>query len=248
MTPAYYVPQAYNPPPAIGGDLDRRQGICLLYGRANLPDVDRLQAGWYYDYGVTAAFLPDPRYIAMSWQGEPIALPKDYRRPVLILNEPDNGGQAHLTPDIAAQRVLNLARLNPALPLVIGGPSMFGAAWLKQFVAALGDYRPFGWHVHGYCEWAFTAEEVVAWFQQARQTCPGGQFWITEYADTSTLNQAEKLNALVKGANWVDRYAWFANRIKEGEWFLPVHWENPALISADNTLTHLGKLYTGEKC
>lgn len=239
----YYVPQVTNRTDVIETDAPIRKGLCQLYGQATRVDVAALGCSWYYDYGATAYNLSDSRYVPMAWAGRPMpTLPTSYAGYLLALNEPDNYGQLNISPTEGASRVIALAATYPQARLIIGGATLYGAEWLRAFVPLLGSYRPAGWHIHGYCEWGLTPDDAMAWFAAARAICPGGELWVTEFADVSGGAMAEALIGRVSAAGWINRYSWFANRIKGAEWFIPAHWTNPALIDGDG-LTQFGKAY-----
>jgi len=215
-------------------------------GHVKIDDVAALRCDWYYDWGATAAYLPDPRYVPMSWTGGHFlpGLPADYAGYLLALNEPDNAGQANLDPCEAAKRVRILAAKFPKAKLIVGGPSAYGGKWLVDFCAELGDFRVAGWHVHGYAEWDATDADVLAWFEFARQVTATGEFWVTELADVNPRPMPATLMLAVKRAKWIDRFAWFASRLARDDWYLPAHWSNPALIGLDGAKTSTGDVYS----
>lgn len=217
-----------------------RRGVGLASGHRIASDVDLLHCSWYYDWDVTSD--PDPRYVPMSWSGGMVNLPSDYSGYLLVLNEPENPYQANQSPTEAAARVLALQAAFPNANLIIGGVGVWGGSWLLSFVAALGDYRPAGWHVHGYVESYLTPQDVIDFWDWARSVTPGGEFWITEFADTNGSGQ-ELVNSL-RGNPWVTRFAWFANRLDGTESWYPQNWaNNPALISPSGQLTSYGLIY-----
>jgi len=227
----------------------RRRGVGLPTGHARIEDVDRLSAEWFYDWKCTAEFLDDPRYIPMSWSGSQYLpmLPYSYSGYLLAMNEPDNEEQLNVTP-IAASVTINYLRLKyPKAKLIIGGVSAYGSSWLKAFVTVLGGYRPACWHVHGYCEWGATADDLMSWFKFCRETCPGGELWVSEFADCDGGAQAESLLRQVQAAPWITRYAWFASRLSKSDWYLPQHWSNPALLDEAGALTQFGRMYSGQE-
>jgi hypothetical protein len=231
-----YIPFVSSSPP--------RRGIGIPSDHANAEDVTKLGCSFWYDWGCGPL---TPGYVPMSWAGGMVVLPVDYSGYLLVLNEPENSNQANLTPGTAVGLVLLLAHAYPLAKLIIGGTGYGGFGWLMDFVQALGDYRPAGWHVHGYTEiyagHSITADMICKWWSDARVMTGGGDFWITEMADcTGDLDSARKLMTFCERNAWVTRYAWFANRLTGHEWYYPQGWHNPALID-DNGLTQLGKMY-----
>lgn len=245
-----FVPQMANEGQARTPDLKvRRRGVGLPVGHVHLPDVDLLGAEWFYDWKCTPQFLDDARYIPMSWSGGQYLpmLPYSYGGYLLAMNEPDNDGQLGITPLDAVVRMQHLQSKYPKAQLIVGGVSAYGGSWLQAFVAGLGDYRPAGWHVHGYCEWGATADDLMRWFEFCRKTCPGGALWVSEFADVDGGSQAESLMRQVHECPWINRYAWFASRLEQSDWYMQKHWSNPALIEPDGQLSAYGRMYTGER-
>ena len=238
MTYRAFVPMVYAP--------RQKRGASLVDAGANTDDVARLGASWWYNWHHNGPI--DGRYVPMSFRGSATDIPVEYSGYVLVLNEPENAGQANLTPAQAAARVLAVAQARPDARLIVGGYGYFGREQWPQFVSALGDYRPAGWHVHGYVEasqyWTVTLADVTAWWTTARAQAPGGEFWITEFADTVDGQHAQGLLGFVRGAAWVDRHSWFANRMTGVETWYPPWWtHNPALIDNYGALTHDGARY-----
>jgi hypothetical protein len=239
--PNYFVPSIITP---IDPYLPNRKGACLPMDHVHRADVGLVGAYWFYDWACTNGFVNDPSYVPMSWDGGwMLPLPPTYTGPLLVLNEPDNDGQLNIHPAIAAARILELANHYPQAQLIIGGFSYYGEKSLREFVQHLGTYRPAGWHVHGYAEWNITTAQVMAWFSNARNICPGGQFWVTEFASVGDDDLSDELMHAVRNASWIDRYAWFTTRIGVADWYLPKHWRNPALVDANGQLTRLGEMY-----
>ena len=245
-----FVPQVRAEGQAQAPDLKvRRRGVGLPVGHVYTPDVDTLGAEWWYDWKCTAEHLEDDRYVPMSWSGGQYLpmLPYSYSGYLLALNEPDNDGQLGISPVQAVIAIHYLQLKYPKAKLIIGGVSAYGGSWLQTFVAGLGDYRPAGWHVHGYTEYGTTADDLMRWFKFARETCPGGAFWVSEFADVGESDQAESLMRQVHDCPWINRYAWFASRLERGDWYVPKYWRLPGLINPDGSLTEMGKLYTGAR-
>ena len=243
----YFIPQVFYEATRADARPPRR-GVGLPEGHAQPEDVITLKCDWWYDWKCTPDYLSIPGYIPMSWWGY-YALPgltPDFSGHLLALNEPDNAGQLNLQPSDAAARVITLQAVYPQARLIIGGVSAYGAGWLQAFVTALGNFRPAGWHVHGYCEWGAEAGDVLQWFEYAREICHGGEFWVTEFADVDGGYQADNLIRMVSGAPWITRFAWFASRLDMADWYVPQHWSSPALIDGAG-LTDLGRMYVGQE-
>jgi hypothetical protein len=235
--------------PIISQPFVNPRGVGLPAGHRHTVDIDTLRAGWWYDWSCSIDDLADPRYVPMSWDGAAcINLRRTYPGYLLVLNEPQSWGK--MTAETGARLTLKLADWYPAARLIIGGCGYFEQEWFRQYVTILGDYRPAGWHVHGYIEHTSWAEvglrDVIGHLRWCRDiTKNQGEFWITEFADTWDGTHARELLDFVERADWIDRYAWFASRLTGGESYYPQNWQhNPALLGPDGKLTATGEAYT----
>jgi hypothetical protein len=168
---------------------------------------------------------------------------------ILGFNEPDLTGQANLTPQEAADLWYQIEawvnQNHPGKKLVAPAPTYYGREWLTQFYNAfVSKYgRPprldaLAAHCYAYPPSQWTeCQTVIQWFETkvVAWNIPGG-IWVTEYgfpADSCTgtsCNWTSAVTALNSFTDWlqtkpyVQRYAWFANRILGDE----VWWGNPA--------------------
>jgi len=245
----------------------------IAYDLAAPADMKALSPGvtWWYDWGAApnAKVPTDYRtryrmdYFPMLWNGDfNTASIVVYLKAnpaihyLLVLNEPNVGGQAYLTPQQAAllwpryEAVAAQAKVKIVGPQITWG-SMPGygdpVVWLDAFYAAYKgahggrapriDYLGFHWYDYGLDG------------QLDRLTKYKKPFWVTEFANwhsqndgaqiTTLAEQEKQMTAMVATCeNRADvfRYAWFTGRVSPDPHF-------SSLLAASGHLTKLGQLY-----
>jgi Glycosyl hydrolase catalytic core len=175
---------------------------------------------------------------------------------MLVLNEPNVGGQAYLTPQQAAQLWPQYEAVAAQAGVKIVGPAITWGTmpnyndpveWLDAFYTAYQtanggrdpqiDYLAFHWYDYGLNS------------QLDRLTKYNKPFWVTEFANWHSQNDGAQIDTLAKqeaqmtsmvatceGRSDVFRYAWFT-----GRWSPDPHFTS--LLAADGVLTDLGKMY-----
>ena len=240
----------------------------IAYDLAAAADLQMLSKGvsWWYNWGsapnpaVPATYLKQYHmdYYPMLWnfsfqastvvaflQANPTI------RYLLVLNEPNVGGQAYVTPQQAAQlwpqyeAVAKQARVKIVGPQITWG-TMPGytdpVAWLDAFYAAYEaahhgrppriDYLGFHWYDYGLDA------------QLDRLDKYNKPIWVTEFANwdsqiTTLAGQEAQMTAMVATCEQrsdVFRYAWFT-----GRWSPDPHYTS--LLGANGQRTALGDLY-----
>jgi hypothetical protein len=257
--------------PSAGFAASAKRGIA--YDLASPADLKALSPGvtWWYDWGTApnAKVPADYRtryrmdYYPMLWNGDfnatsTVAFLKAHPtiRYLLVLNEPNVGGQAWLTPQQAAalwpryEAVAARAKVKIVGPQITWG-TMPGyadpVAWLDAFYAAYKgahggrapriDYLGFHWYDYGLAG------------QLDRLTKYKKPFWVTEFANwhsqqdgaqiTTLAEQEKQMTAMVatlEQRSDVFRYAWFTGRISPDPHF-------SSLLGSPGHLTKLGQLY-----
>ena len=184
---------------------------------------------------------------------------------LLVLNEPNLSGQAHLTPAAAAalwprfEQIAASSGVKLVGPQITWGNLVVGAdnysdpvAWLDAFYAAYRasnggqdphlDYLGFHWYDYGLAA------------QLDRLTRYGKPFWVTEIANWHTgdgaaqidtpdkqMKQMTDMIATCEGRPDVHRYAWFTGRLGKSD--KDVHYTS--LLAEPGVLSDLGKHYVG---
>ncbi len=245
----------------------------VAYDLASTADMAALSPGvsWWYNWGSAPnAALPGNAaakyqidYYPMLWNGDFQAATVEaflaaHRRIkyLLVLNEPNVGGQAYLTPQQAAALWPQYEAVAAAAHVKIVGPQItWGTmpnytdpvAWLDAFYAAYEaanggraprlDYLGFHWYDYGLDN------------QLARLDKYGKQIWVTEFANWHSQDDGAQIDTLAKQEaqmtamvaiceqrSDVFRYAWFT-----GRWSPDPHYTS--LLGAAGELTGLGALY-----
>jgi len=235
----------------IGTASGKKRGLSFGDDACKDATVLGLNDSWYYNWGT----LPDgkgpncdpPRaveFTPMFWScGKNCSdnLPSNYKeiwkqagvQTILGFNEPDNGGQANLSPAIAAglwSQIQGVAsQFSPPLQLV--GPSMThwdtsGSIWLDQFFGNCSQSQgcdPSLIKYVGFHDYSGNAEKIIENADAAFKKY-GRKVWLTEFAVGDDKNRAandafmqEVLPKLEK-ADSIFRYAWFSTRNAPGSW------------------------------
>jgi len=245
----------------------------IAYDLASPADLKALSPGvtWWYNWGsapnakVPADYRTRYRmdYYPMLWNGDfdaarIVAFLKANPtiRYLLVLNEPNVGGQAYLTPQQAAalwpryEAVAAQAKVKIVGPQITWGTMPNYAdpvAWLDAFYAAYEaahagrapriDYLGFHWYDYGLAG------------QLDRLGKYKKPLWVTEFANwhsqqdgaqiTTLAEQEKQMTAMVatlENRADVFRYAWFTGRISPDPHY-------SSLLGAPGHLTKLGQLY-----
>jgi hypothetical protein len=245
----------------------------IAYDLASPADLKVLSPGvtWWYDWGATpnakvpanyrALYRMD--YFPMLWNGNfnaatILAFLKAHPaiHYLLVLNEPNVGGQAYLTPRQAAALWPRYEAIATQAKVAIVGPqitwgTMPGYAdpvtWLDAFYAAYKgahggrapriDYLGLHWYDYGLAG------------QLDRLDKYKKPFWVTEFANwhsqqdgaqiTTLAEQEKQMTAMVatlENRSDVFRYAWFTGRVSPDPHY-------SSLLGAPGHLTKLGQLY-----
>lgn len=245
----------------------------IAYDLAAPADLAALSPGvsWWYNWASTPNQQVPANYLTtyamdyypMLWNGnfspstiEAFLQANPRIQYLLVLNEPNVGGQAYLTPQQAAQLWPQYEAIAAKANVKIVGPQItwgtmpnYGdpVAWLDAFYAAYQannagrqpriDYFGFHWYDYGLAS------------QLNRLDKYGKPFWVTEFANWHSGNDGAQIDTLAKQESQmtsmvstcesrsdVFRYAWFTGRISPDPHF-------DSLLASSGQLTALGKLY-----
>ena len=246
----------------------------VAYDLAAPADLAALAPGvsWWYNWSsapnsaapANAAALYHMDYLPMLWNGnfqpaqiEAFLAANRRIKYLLVLNEPNVGGQAYLTPQQAAALWPQYEAVAAASGVKIVGPQItWGTmpnytdpvAWLDAFYAAYEaanggrvpqvDYLGFHWYDYGLDT------------QLARLDKYHKKIWVTEFANWHSQDDGAQIDTLAKQEaqmtamvaiceqrSDVFRYAWFT-----GRWSPDPHYTS-LFTSSAGQLTGLGSLY-----
>ena len=245
----------------------------IAYDLASPADMAALAPGvnWWYNWtstpnkGVPSNYLTQYQmdYYPMLWNGNfnassivAFLLANPTIHYLLVLNEPNVGGQSYLTPQQAAQLWPQYEKIASAAGVKIVGPQItWGTmpnysdpvAWLDAFYSAYEaanggrqpsiDYLGFHWYDYGIAD------------QLNRLDKYNKPIWVTEFANWHSQNDGAQITTLaeqesqmtsmvatLEGRSDVFRYAWFTGRVSPDPHY-------SSLLGASGQLTGLGKLY-----
>lgn len=207
--------------------------------------------GWAYNWGPSSGGIKGVNYIPTLW-GDADDKVKYFEenideclsngaKAIFSFNEPDNGGQANMTPERAAASHVKLLNGYSGKAL-IGAPSISnsglageGIAWLKSWVSACesaGCKYDFC-NVHWYSEVEY-GETLFEHLKAAHETCGGKPIWLTEYApfgsDDAIAGWLEETIPRLEALEYLDAYSYFM--VSTG-----------ALMSSASELSTYGKVY-----
>ncbi len=221
---------------------DPQKGVAVWTFGGVDKALARSGAAWYYTWAPGHSGVRTPRgtsFVPMIWGAGNVtkATLRQVRtegRYLLGFNEPDNGGQAHMT----VSQALSLWPQLMHTGMQLGSPAVAAAAatpggWLDQFMAGAKSrhFRVNFIAVHWYGG-DFTTSAAVAQLKQYLQAIHARYhkpIWLTEFAlirfgttasFPSPRGQAAFLTAatrMLRGLSYVQRYAWFALPASAGD-------------------------------
>lgn len=228
-------------------------------------DVEVIEAAWWdtwLPWGPPSAPECDLGFVPMIPTDEdwPIgfAIEKAWCSSGFLLgfNEPDLFG---MTPLSGAQKWREIETLAADIQLVSPAPSQHDPDWLWRMVdeyqARYGKRPRFdaiAWHIYTNAP-TVAKEYLTKRHDEASQHGYNVEVWVTEWAGVCTapdpLNGNERMVREMipwfEDTEWIERYAWFASRIREDEpW--GQGWHSCSLVNPNTgKLTELGNLYRG---
>lgn len=234
-----------------------KRGLGLTYGHCE--DVQAARVAWYYTWGPRPPSCPGAEAVSMIWGLEPQywAVPAG-ASVILGFNEPD--WQANIEACAAVEPWQRIEHRWPDARLISPAPSDQDPRWLERwyncFTARVG--RPprldgIAWHCY-----RPTAAECISlgqYYIGLARAWGVDEVWLTEFGFLpcqhwhgagdldNALRQAEILVDWLEAEPMVSRYAWFAARIAEDEWWSFPPGCSTALFSLQGTPTAFGAWY-----
>jgi hypothetical protein len=208
-----------------------KRGVC--YNNVDLANTFAASCencGWGYNWDSESGGLDSGlNFIPTLWSDDAVHVDRfasncaksleNGAKAIFSFNEPDNGGQAHMTPAAAAAAHIKL--LNPyAGKALIGAPSisnsglpMEGREWLSAFVEECGDKCHFDFcNVHWYSEVEY-GETLFDHLEKSHDICGGKPIWLTEFApkgsDDAIASWLEEAIPRLEALDYLDAYSYF---------------------------------------
>ena len=213
-----------------------KKGVGSCSSLTTPDELGRLNPGWYYNWRPFPKIAPVPgvEFVPMIWSARDLTaenLDEINRSPathVLGFNEPDMESQANMTPEECLELWPRLMTLKQRL----GSPAPANSNWLDRFMP---EAKRRGLRVDFVCLHKYpdvsdpdAVRGVGAMIEEARRKY-GLPVWLTECgaADVTAWHQPQlekptpdmacdffkKLLALLERLPFVERYAWFAERV-----------------------------------
>ncbi|KLP05374.1 uncharacterized protein Y057_6447 [Fusarium fujikuroi] len=231
-----------------------KRGVC--YNNVDLANTfagDCEHCGWGYNWDSSSGGLKGLNFIPTLWNDQPLHTDRfadncaqalsDGAKAIFSFNEPDNAGQADMTPAYAAQA--HVKWLNPyAGKALIGAPSISnsglageGVEWLKSWVSEcekLDEQCHYDFcNVHWYSEVEY-GSTLFDHLKASHEACGGKPIWLTEFAPTGS---DEAIATWLKDAipqledlSYLDAYSYF--KVETG-----------MLMTSETELSSYGSVY-----
>lgn len=201
------------------------------------------QPVWFHDWWWDCARWVNDRgvyvtSVARAWQPEVLSC--NDGRPLLVLNEPEEVGQADLTPEQAAWILHAAATSGWSGPIFCCGTQAAHLPYMRRLLtayrAAYGTWPADGLHVHVY----HGVAELDAFMQWAvDEGILGRGVVVSEFGyltdDPISVMQMRSLIAALEIRPQVLAHAWFSLNSPD--------WPSSNLLNADGTLTELGQAW-----
>ncbi len=237
-----------------------KKGLGSFGERTSPAELGRLRLGWYYNWKPMASIAPVPgvEFVPMFWSAKDLthknlaAVRGSGAGHVLGFNEPDMTGQANMS----VEECLDLWPKLMTLDQRLGSPAPANPIWLEKFMAGARrrKLRIDFICLHRYPDISDPGSVggIEKMLRNAHRKY-GLPIWLTECgaADVAAWRQPrlakptpgmarsfmKDLLAMLEGLRFVERYAWFADRVG-GEYRL-----GTIFYPESSRLTPLGGIY-----
>jgi RNA polymerase sigma factor (sigma-70 family) len=230
------TPSPATPPPPAATVTTAQKGVSTWNFSGVSQSLAKSGASWYYNWAATPAGITAPAgvsFVPMIWGSGSVTTAnlsqaRQQGHILLGFNEPDNGGQANMTP----AQALDLWPKLMATGMTLGSPAVAAGGdrpggWLDQFMqgAKAKGYRVDFITLHWYGG-NFTTTSAVSELRgyiQAVHDRYQVPIWLTEYALTDFSGSSPRFPTqgqqaafvtasarMLASLPYVQRYAWFA--------------------------------------
>ncbi|KAG5663852.1 hypothetical protein KAF25_006437 [Fusarium avenaceum] len=208
-----------------------KRGVC--YNDVDLANTfagECENCGWGYNWDSDSGGLKGLNFIPTLWNDQPLHTDRfgancakaleNGAKAIFSFNEPDNKGQADMTP--AAAAAAHVKWMNPySGKALIGAPSisnsglaMEGVEWLTNFVSeceSAGCKYDFC-NVHWYSEVQY-GETLFDHLEASHKACGGKPIWLTEFAPTGSDDEIatwlKEAIPRLEALDYLDAYSYF---------------------------------------
>ena len=253
-------------PIVLSREINPKKGVFMLYPPCS--DISMLAASWYFNCSVRpdpSCSTTDKRFVPLIHNaGNMPELPEAIANAqasgwLMGFNEPNLSTQGNMTEAEAAELWRQIEARAGSIKLVSPAPSQHDPDWLWRMVdeyrARYGQSPRFdaiAWHIYE-TDPTTLKNFLIARHDEALARGYDVPIWVTEYGgycwesapgDTHNDEIMTVITPWFDSMPWIDRYAWFANRIYGTE--APLSWQSCSLFNVTTgTLDPLGLIYAG---
>lgn len=242
-------------PLIIGAPPPPKKGVPLTYN--DCTSVTTMNAFWEFAWSPTPPNCTGIENVPMIWgAGDINTTVGGNSLWIMGFNEPDNSGQANLTPAQAATLWRQIEQKYPTRKLLSPASNGDIPNWLVDFrnayISAYGSPpRLDGLGVHCYRWFAY---QCIPWIQQYESLAISWgvpEIWVTEFsfATTSPSSPSGSLQEQQTFINWMEsqsqvtRFSWFASKIQGTEWWALSAFHTPLVDWNTGQSTSYGSNY-----
>ncbi|KAI0039545.1 glycoside hydrolase family 128 protein [Auriscalpium vulgare] len=239
----------------------------LAWPNGGTVDVNQFRStgkvSWYYSWGVYS-FNTDLEFVPMLWGPTHVtefeaninqAIQQGHANTVLGFNEPQQGGQSNITPQVGAQLWKQYLEPLRAQGIRLGSPAPSsapsGKTWLQDFLTACAggctvDFIAMHWY-------GVDANQFISYVADMHQTF-NRNIWVTEWAcqnyvdanaqcsQNDVYNFMNTTQSFMDRTSYVERYSWFGAM----ENLQGVNTDD-ALMTSKGVINALGRQYIGSQ-
>ncbi|KAL4730286.1 hypothetical protein ACLX1H_002319 [Fusarium chlamydosporum] len=211
-----------------------KRGVCYNDVKmANTFAANCKNCGWGYNWDSESGGLEGVNFIPTLWSADSVHVDRfpgncakalaNGAKAIFSFNEPDNAGQAHMSPADAAKAHVKLLN-SYAGKALIGAPSISnsglpgeGREWLSSFVDECDKLGGEKCHydfcnIHWYSEVEY-GETLFEHIKKSSEICGGKPIWLTEFAPTGSdeaiASWLEETIPRLESLDILDAYSYF---------------------------------------
>jgi hypothetical protein len=234
-----------------------KKGVPLTYN--DCASVTAMNAFWEFAWSPTPPNCTGVENVPMIWGAADMNIPVGGNSQwIMGFNEPDNAGQANLTPAQAATLWRQIEQKYPTRKLLSPASNGDIPTWFVDFrnayISAYGTPpRLDGLGVHCY---RWLASQCIPWIQQYETLANSWgipEIWVTEFSFATTspsspsgsLQEQQTFINWMEGQSQVTRFSWFASKMKMNgtEWWFDSRFPTALVDYNTGQATSYGNVY-----